>query len=185
MAFLAILKSFLPKRKLVDAHYIILQAILRAVFQKKYQNPLELWNSKFMALWPLPTKLRSMIYHFEAGRQWGGAQFFVVVFLPLFFIVPESDHWECLSVTDSLTHSLLFSKLDWCDSYDLFCCWCLVVAKKLILGLDSGLVWSRFLSLSFVEMVMFGWDFEVDARSRFWRCLIKICVWTCDMTQRS
>ena len=43
----------------------------------------------------------------------------------------------------------------------------------------------RFLSLSFVEMVMFGWDFEVDARSRFWRCLIKICVWTCDMTSRS
>ena len=32
-------------------------------------------------------------------------------------------------------------------------------------------------------MVMFGWDFEVDARFRFWRCLIKICVWTCDMTQ--
>ena len=32
---------------------------------------------------------------------------------------------------------------------------------------------------------MFGWDFEVDARSRFWRCLIKMCVWTCDMTQRS
>ena len=32
-------------------------------------------------------------------------------------------------------------------------------------------------------MVMFGWDFEVDARLGFWRCLIKICVWTCDMTQ--
>ena len=29
---------------------------------------------------------------------------------------------------------------------------------------------------------MFGWDFEVDAWSRFWRWnLIKICVWTCDM----
>ena len=64
-------------------------------------------------------------------------------------------------------------------------CWCLFVAMKFILGRDSGLVWSRFLSLSFVEMVMFGWDIEVDARSRFWRCLIKICVWTCDMTQRS
>ena len=32
-----------------------------------------------------------------------------------FFIGPESDHWQCLSVTDSLTNSLLFSKLDWCD----------------------------------------------------------------------
>ena len=29
---------------------------------------------------------------------------------------------------------------------------------------------------------MFGWDFEVDAWSRSWRCnLIKIFVWTCDM----
>ena len=29
---------------------------------------------------------------------------------------------------------------------------------------------------------MIGWDFEVDAYSRFWRWhLIKICVWTCDM----
>ena len=29
-------------------------------------------------------------------------------------------------------------------------------------------------------MVMFGWDFEVDARLRFWSWnLIKICVWTC------
>ena len=71
------------------------------------------------------------------------------------------------------------------EVWSLFCCWCLVVAMKFILGRDSAFVWSRFLSLSFVEMVMFGWDFEVCARSRFWRCLIKICVWTCDMTQRS
>ena len=29
---------------------------------------------------------------------------------------------------------------------------------------------------------MFGWDFEDDAWSRFWRWkLIKICVWICDM----
>ena len=27
-------------------------------------------------------------------------------------IGPESDHWECLSLTDSLTDSLLFSKLE-------------------------------------------------------------------------
>ena len=32
-------------------------------------------------------------------------------------------------------------------------------------------------------MLMFGWDFEVDDWSRFWRWnLIKICVWTCNMT---
>ena len=33
-----------------------------------------------------------------------------------------------------------------------------------------------------MERPMFGWDFEVDAWSRFlgWN-LIKICVWTCDM----
>ena len=31
---------------------------------------------------------------------------------------------------------------------------------------------------------MLGSDFEVNAWSRFWRwSLIKICVWTCDMTQ--
>ena len=32
-----------------------------------------------------------------------------------------------------------------------------------------------------MERLMFGWDFEDDAWSRFWRWnLIKICVWTCD-----
>ena len=34
-------------------------------------------------------------------------------------------------------------------------------------------------------MLMYGWDFEVDAWSRFWRCLMKICVRICDMTSRS
>ena len=28
-----------------------------------------------------------------------------------FFIGPESDHWQCLSLTDSLTHSLPNSSL--------------------------------------------------------------------------
>ena len=54
--------------------------------------------------------------------------------LILIFIGPESDHWLCLSVTNSLTHSLLFSKLDWCDPgvwrcqlktcWGCYCCWC-------------------------------------------------------------
>ena len=29
-------------------------------------------------------------------------------------------------------------------------------------------------------MLMFVWDFEVGAWSRLWKCLIKICVRTCD-----
>ena len=37
----------------------------------------------------------------------------------------------------------------------------------------------KFLSL--LETLMFGWDFEDDAWSRFWRWnLIKICSWICD-----
>ena len=33
-----------------------------------------------------------------------------------------------------------------------------------------------------MERLMFGWDSEVDAWSRFWRWnSIKICFWTCDM----
>ena len=31
-------------------------------------------------------------------------------------------------------------------------------------------------------MLMFGWNFEVGAWSRIWRCLIKICVRTSDLT---
>ena len=35
-------------------------------------------------------------------------------------------------------------------------------------------------------MLTFGWDFEIDAWSRFWRWnLIKTCVRTCDLTLRS
>ena len=44
-----------------------------------------------------------------------------------------------------------------------------------------SLVWSRFLCLSFVEMLMFGWDFEVDAWSEdeIWsRCLFEFVIWT-------
>ena len=29
-----------------------------------------------------------------------------------FFIGPESDHWQCLSVTDSLTHCRLVNLID-------------------------------------------------------------------------
>ena len=47
---------------------------------------------------------------------WARRHFVPPKFCPNFFIRPESDHWLCLSVTPSLTHSLtdslLFSKLD-------------------------------------------------------------------------
>ena len=55
------------------------------------------------------------------------------------FIGPESDHWLCLSVTNSLTDSLPFSKLDWCDPgmwrcqlktcWGCYCCWCWCLEK--------------------------------------------------------
>ena len=32
---------------------------------------------------------------------------FLLLVIISFFIGPESDHWQCLSVTDSLTHSLI------------------------------------------------------------------------------
>ena len=45
----------------------------------------------------------------------------------LVFIGPESDHWLCLSVTHWLTHSLPFSKLNWCEpvmwKWQLKTCW--------------------------------------------------------------
>ena len=45
------------------------------------------------------------------------------------------------------------------EVYSVFCCWCLVEVKILTLGLVM------ILSLSLVQMLMFGWDFEVDAWS--------------------
>ena len=55
--------------------------------------------------------------------------------------------------------------------WSVFCCWCLIEVTKLNLGLDSE--------------VMFGWDFEIDAWSRFWRWnMIKICAITCAMIKK-
>ena len=48
----------------------------------------------------------------------------------------------------------------WSWSLSVFWCWCLVEVTKL--GLTNSL------SLSLVEKLMFGWDFEVNAESRFW-----------------
>ena len=49
----------------------------------------------------------------------------------LLFVGPESDHCLPLSFTNSLTHSLPFSKLDWCDPgmwrWQLKTCYCLAM----------------------------------------------------------
>ena len=50
--------------------------------------------------------------------------------------------------------------------------------------------WSLVIKLSFCsyfehKVSRFGQDFEVGSWSRFWRCLIRICVRTCDITLRS
>ena len=36
---------------------------------------------------------------------------FCILLSSIIFIGPESDHWQCLSVTDSLTHSLTHCRL--------------------------------------------------------------------------
>ena len=177
---------------------------------------------------------------------------------PLFFIGPESDHWECLSLTDSLTQSLthcclvnlidvtlaceddnsnllrlfllfmlmmrnvlttvwcrcgrwsLVIELSFCSDFEhkvsrfgqdfevdvkaTFWSWSLVII--LLLMLDCGL-WSSILVeiLKVGLLKIFKFKFcrnanvwlrfcavAVGAWSRFWRCLIKICVRTCDKT---
>ena len=74
------------------------------------------WCLKAPATWPNPTILSTI-----KGSLSGP--------ILQIFIGPESDHWECLSVT----HWLPFSKLDWCDSgmwrwqlktcWSCYCCW--------------------------------------------------------------
>ena len=71
----------------------------------------------------------------------------------------------------------------WSEVWSSFRCWCLVVVTNINLGRDSEARFGQ--DLSCVEMLLFGWDFEVGAWSRFWICLIKICVRICDMTSRN
>ena len=63
-------------------------------------------------IWDLCTKLGLFL----------GPKFRTLIVNVSIFIGPESDHWLCLSLThwltDSLTDSLLFSKLDACEN----CC---------------------------------------------------------------
>ena len=71
----------------------------------------------------------------------------------LTFIGPESDHWQCLSITHSLTHWLLFSTLDWSYSgpwrcqlktcWGCYCCgcWCWGSCWQQLVDLGAD-VWS-------------------------------------------
>ena len=66
------------------------------------------------------------------------------------FIGPESDHWQCLSLTDSLTdwltHSVMFSKLDsWCKTcWGCYCnsCWWWQTCWQQFCADLEGEVWS-------------------------------------------
>ena len=107
------------------------------------------------------------------------------------FIGPESDHWECLSLTESLTHCCLVNLIDVkMTTQNLLR---LLLLLMLMMRNVLTTVWCRFgrwslvIKLSFCsyfehKVSRFGQDFEVGSWSRFWRCLIKICVRTCNMT---
>ena len=109
------------------------------------------------------------------------------------FIGPESDHWQCLSVTDSLTDWLLFSKLDWCDpgvwrcllqTRGCYCCWCWwwgLLLQQFVADLEAE-VWSQILTfvqtLSTLVKILklkFRQDFEAEVWSVFccW-CLVEV-----------
>ena len=125
----------------------------------------------------------------------------------------RSNHWLALSLTLSLSHWLLFSRLDWCDSGVWRCqlktCWGLLLMLMLMMRIVLATVWCILGSWSLVIKPNFCSDFEHKVCSRFW-CwssgkifklefgqyfaadvlqrlwswiLIKICVWTCDRTQ--
>ena len=90
----------------------------------------------------------------------------------LFFIGPESDHWLCLSLTNSLTDSVTLSKLYWCDpgvwrcqlkTY-WGCCWCWWWGscwQQFVSDLEAE-VWSKSLSVVQTLSTRFGQDFEVE-----------------------
>ena len=92
---------------------------------------------------------------------------FVIITVGALVVIigPESDHWECLSVTHSLTNWLLFSKLDWCgpgvQRYQL---------KMLATVCYRFGSWRLVLKLNFCSDFehKVGQDFEVEVQARFW-----------------
>ena len=91
-------------------------------------------------------------------------------------IGPESDHCLPLSLTnwltDSLTHSLLFSKLDWCDPGVWRCqlktCWGLLLLLMLMMRIVLATVWCILGSWSLVIKPNFCSDFEHKVCLRLW-----------------
>ena len=96
--------------------------------------------------------------------------------LPSSFIIigPESDHWQCLSVTDSLTdwltNWLLFSKLDWCDPGVWRCqlktCWGLLLLLMLMMRIVLATVWCILGSSGKIFKLEFGHYFASDILQR-------------------
>ena len=116
-------------------------------------------------------------------------------------IGPESDHWQCLSLTHWLTHSVTFSWFDWCDPgraqglvkimklklrrdfeaevKSVFCCWSLVEVIKLFLVEILELRFVKILKLKFSQnadiwlKLLLGWDYDDELCSRFFWELVK------------
>ena len=94
----------------------------------------------------------------------------------LFFIGPESDHWECLSLTDSLTHSLTHSCLVNLIDLTLACedAYSKLVEIVTVANVDDedhvGNSLLQIWELMFVQILStrFVHDFEVEVPARFW-----------------
>ena len=98
------------------------------------------------------------------AQNWIEYLFFSWIFVPLFvFIGPESDHCLPLSLTDWLTNSLLFSKLDWCNPGVWRC-----QLKTLLMRIVLATICWRFRSWGLVKKLNFCSDFEHKVWSRFW-----------------
>ena len=91
-------------------------------------------------------------------------------------IGPESEHWQCLSMDDWLTHSLPFSRLHWFDPgvWGCYCCWywwCGSCWQQFVagLGIDAADVLLRLWSWILIEIVkltlinMLNFKFSRDA----------------------
>ena len=91
------------------------------------------------------------------------------------FIGPQSHHWLCLSLTNSL---LLFSKLYWCDVWlvkmptqnllRLLLLLMLMMRNVLTTVLCSFGSWSLVIKLNFVQTLStrFGQEFEVEVQAK-------------------
>ena len=149
--------------------------MLNANLSKSSFSTLYLQRGNLQTQWWL-TKMESAISFFTKDRIWcvvpGSLSWWGFLSDPSPIIV-----YSCHSLTDSLTHSLLFGpkakllfrlwtlglvkilKLKFRQDFEngvcsAFCRWCFVEVMKLSLGRDSEARFGQD-----VEMLMFGWDF--------------------------